>query len=65
MTAPEMVYNTLMFDITSDILTKSGLTAEQLQQAESAVSPGNGYNAGFYQALVDAEKSTVLTLYLH
>lgn len=44
-----------MFDITSDILTKSGLTAEQLQQAESTVSPGNGYNAGFYQALVDAE----------
>lgn len=41
------------YDINSNILTKSGLTAEQLKNAEHAISPGNGYTN--FQDFVDAE----------
>lgn len=44
-----------MFDINSPILTKSGLSAGQLQAAEHAMRPDNGYHDDFWQALVDAE----------
>lgn len=44
-----------MFDINSNILSASGLSAAQLQAAEKAISPGNGYSGDFWQALVDAE----------
>lgn len=44
-----------MFDINSPILTKSGLSAGQLQAAEHAMRPDNGYHPDFWQALVDAE----------
>lgn len=46
-----------MFDINSNLLTKSGLTAGQLQAAEAAMKPDNGYHADFWQALVDAENA--------
>jgi LysM repeat protein len=44
-----------MFDINSNLLTKSGLTAGQLQAAEAAMRSDNGYHPDFWQALVDAE----------
>lgn len=44
-----------MYDINSNLLTKSGLTAGQLQAAEAAMKSDNGYHADFWQALVDAE----------
>lgn len=46
-----------MFDINSNLLTKSGLTAGQLQAAEAAMKPDNGYHPDFWQALVDAENA--------
>jgi LysM repeat protein len=46
-----------MFDINSNLLTKSGLTAGQLQAAEAAMKSDNGYHADFWQALVDAENT--------
>lgn len=46
-----------MFDINSNLLTKSGLTAGQLQAAEAAMKSDNGYHADFWQALVDAENA--------
>lgn len=44
-----------MYDINSNLLTKSGLSAGQLQAAEAAMRPDNGYHPDFWQALVDAE----------
>lgn len=44
-----------MYDINSNLLTKSGLTAGQLQAAEIAIKFDNKYQADFWQALVDAE----------
>jgi LysM repeat protein len=46
-----------MYDINSNLLTKSGLTAGQLQAAEAAMKSDNGYHADFWQALVDAENA--------
>lgn len=46
-----------MYDINSNLLTKSGLTAGQLQAAEAAMKSDNGYHADFWQALVDAENT--------
>lgn len=46
-----------MFDINSNLLTKSGLTAGQLQAAEAELKPDNGYHSDFWQALVDAENA--------
>jgi LysM repeat protein len=46
-----------MFDINSNLLTKSGLSAGQLQAAEAAMKADNGYHADFWQALVDAENA--------
>jgi len=43
----------MAFDINSNILTKSGLSADQLVAAEKSISPGNGYTD--FQAFVDAE----------
>lgn len=45
----------MAYDINSNILTKSGLSAAQLKAAERAISPGNGYDDGFFEALVAAE----------
>lgn len=45
----------MAYDINSNILSKSGLSAAQLKQAELAISPGNGYHDDFYQAVVDCE----------
>lgn len=42
-----------MYDINSNILTKSGLSAEQLASAERAIRPDNGYSG--FQMFVDAE----------
>jgi len=44
-----------MYEINSDIKVKSGLSASQLEGAEKALSPSNGYHSDFWQALVDAE----------
>lgn len=44
-----------MYDINSNILTKTGLSAAQLKQAENNYSPSNAYHEDFWQALVDAE----------
>lgn len=44
-----------MYDINSNILTKTGLTAAQLKEAEKSFSPGNGYKDEVYQGIVDAE----------
>ena len=46
-----------MFDINSNLLTKSGLSAGQLQAAEAELKADNGYHADFWQALVDAENA--------
>lgn len=46
-----------MYDINSNLLTKTGLSAGQLQAAEAAMKPNNGYHADFWQALVDAENA--------
>ncbi len=46
-----------MFDINSNILTKSGYSAGQLQQAESVLRPGYGYHQDVWQAIVDAENT--------
>lgn len=46
-----------MYDINSNLLTKSGLSAGQLQAAEAALRPDNGYHPDFWQALVDAENA--------
>lgn len=45
----------MSYDINSNVLTKSGLSAAQLKSAEKSLSPGNGYDDGFFQTLVDAE----------
>lgn len=47
----------MTYDINSNILTKSGLTAGQLETAEKALSPDNAYHPDFWQALVDAENA--------
>lgn len=44
-----------MYNINSNILTKSGYSAAQLAAAEKAFSPGNGYHSDVWQAIVDAE----------
>lgn len=44
-----------MYNINSNILNGSGLTASQLEAAERAISPGNGYHADFWPALLAAE----------
>lgn len=44
-----------MYNINSNLLSKSGLSADQLKAAEAAVSPGNGYHPDFWPALVEAE----------
>lgn len=46
-----------MYDISSNLLTKTGLSAGQLQAVETAMSPNNGYHADFWQAVVDAENT--------
>jgi len=46
-----------MYDINSNLLTKSGLSAGQLQAAEDAMKPDNGYHPDFWQALVDTENA--------
>lgn len=46
-----------MYDINSNLLSKTGLTAGQLQAAEAALRPDNGYHPDFWQALVDAENA--------
>lgn len=45
----------MSFDLNTNVTEKSGLTAEQLLNAEKALSPGNGYNEGFFDALVAGE----------
>lgn len=42
-----------MYDLNSNLLSLSGLTAAELEAAENSVHPGNGYND--FQAFVDAE----------
>ena len=44
-----------MYDINSNLLSKTGLTAAQLKAAEQAFSPGEGYHDDVWQAIVDAE----------
>lgn len=46
----------MSYDINSNILTKTGYTADQLKAAEKAFSPGNGYREEVYQGIVAAEK---------
>lgn len=41
------------YDINSNILSKSSLSADQLAAAEKAISPGNGYSS--FQGFIDAE----------
>lgn len=47
----------MSYDINSNIKSKSGLNAEQLAVAEKTISPGNGYHADAFQAMVDAENN--------
>lgn len=46
----------MSFNINSNIKTRSGLSASDLQNAEKALSAGNGYHPDVWQAIVDAEK---------
>jgi hypothetical protein len=45
----------MSYDINSNILSKTGYSAQQLKDAERAFSPGNGYSDEVYQGIVDAE----------
>lgn len=45
----------MSYDINSNILTKTGFTADQLRTAEKSFSPSNGYHDEVYQGIVDAE----------
>lgn len=45
----------MSYNINSNILTKSGYNTTQLQAAERAFSPGEGYHDDVWQAIVDAE----------
>lgn len=44
-----------MSDINTNILSKTGYSADQLRAAEKSFSPGAGYHDEVYQGIVDAE----------
>lgn len=46
----------MSYDINSNILSNSGLSQAQLQAAERALSPGNGYHPDFWPELIAAEQ---------
>lgn len=45
----------MSYDINSDILTKTGYSADQLKNAEKSFSPSQGYHDDVWQAFVNAE----------
>lgn len=44
-----------MYDLNSNLLSKTGLSADQLKGAEQAFSPSEAYHDDVWQAIVDAE----------
>lgn len=46
-----------MYTINSNLLSKTGYTADQLKKAEESFSPSNGYHPDVYKAIVKAEQN--------